>query len=67
MTEDGVLFVGIGKALEKDLLVRDAGKRRLDSDRKDALIERALHARKAKTIGALCQARDEEGAFNSSR
>ena len=59
--------LGTGDALHGDTAVRGSSKRRLDTDRKSALIALALEDRKAKSVKVLCQGRKEKGAENSDR
>ncbi|CAE7837000.1 dpf-6 [Symbiodinium sp. CCMP2592] len=59
--------LGTDDALQGDTAVRGSSKRRLDTDRKSALINLALEDRKAKSVKVLCQGRKEKGAENSDR
>ncbi|CAE7032373.1 dpf-6 [Symbiodinium sp. CCMP2592] len=59
--------LGTSNPLEGDTDVRGKNKRRLDGDRKSALIGRALTDRKAKSIHTLAVARDEVGGDNADR
>ena len=59
--------LGTDDALHGDTAVRGSSKRRLDTDRKSALINLALEDRKAKSVKVLCQGRKEKGAENSDR
>ena len=61
------LFLGTSNPLDGDTDMRGKGKRRLDADRKGALIGSALTDRKAKSIKTLSLARGEQGADNADR
>lgn len=63
----GEVFNHIGTAdpLSIDSEGRDHKRRRLDGDRKAALLGRAIHDKKSKSVKSLCSARDERGAQNS--
>lgn len=59
--------LGTTNPLERDTLVRDATKRRLDTDRKAYLLQTAAAKKKAKTVGLLARALDEPGGANADR
>jgi hypothetical protein len=59
--------IGTSDPLGADVQLRDASKRRLDSDKKGFLVEMAVKHKRARTVGMLAKARCEPGSENASR
>ena len=58
--------LGHDDLLAEGTRVRGKGKRALDPDRKMAMVEKTLHDKKAKTVGAMARALGEAAASHSS-
>ncbi len=59
--------IGIDDPLSENTDLRASKRRRLDKERKSALMHWAINEKKGKTIKSLCVSRGEAGADNSSK